>query len=117
MMQLEPTGSRRESLEGRARPGRRLIKRGEGETSQVAVHSKLWLLNTVASLVGKHGSVVRSCRLEDPSFSDSLQERREVESISNVQFLDLYDSSFVQFFLQFVLLLGSSICGRHLCSS
>ena len=78
---MEAAGRRRESLEGKARPGWRLINIGEVETSQVAVHSKLWLANTVANLVGKHGSVVRSCRLEDPSFSDSLQERREVEEV------------------------------------
>ena len=82
-MHLEATGRRRESLEGKARPGWRWIKRGEVDTSQVAVHSKLWLVNTVANLVGKHGSVVRSCRLEDPNFSDSLQERREVEEVGS----------------------------------
>ena len=80
-MHLEATGSRRESLEGLARPGWRLIESGEVEASQVAVHSKLRLVNTVANRVGKHGSVVRSCRLEGPSFSDSLQERREVEEV------------------------------------
>ena len=68
-------------MEGKARPGWRWIKRGELETSQVAVHSKLWLVNTVANLVGKHGSVVRSCRLEDPSFSDPPQESRELEEV------------------------------------
>ena len=80
-MHLDTTGSKRELLVGKTRPGWRLIKRGEVESSQEAVHSKLWLVNKVASLIGKHGSVVRICKLEDPSLPDSLQERREVDEV------------------------------------